>query len=317
MLARTLLAAAVCFAAFLSGCEKGTPPNGPPSKRVAILKLGSHALIDDVETSVFRALKERYGGHIQIDVYNANFEGDLLRQSVDQIAASKCDVVVPITTPASSAMVNAAPAHMPVVFSFVSNPPSLWGTSSTRPSNITGTSDQIDYERNLRLIATMFPRATKVGYLVNESEEQAKLGLEAVKQIAPRFKLTIVSAPVATSADVSMAARSLIGQVDVFLVGGDNTVVSGVGGLLSVADKANIPVFAVERTSVEKGCIAAYGVDYQALGQKTAALVVDVLEGQSPAQLPIVYYRETQLYVNKAAMLRAQVDIPKDVHQIY
>jgi len=321
MLQRMFLSvvAAASIVALLSSCEKGTTSGATGGKRkhVAILKLGSHTLIDEVETAVFRSLKDHYGTQLEIRVYNANFEGDLLRQSVDQIASSRCDVVVPITTPASSAMVNGAPRDMPVVFSFVSNPPSLWGSSGTQPTNVTGTSDQIDYERNLRLIATLLPKASRLGYLVNESEEQAKLGLEQVKQIAPKYKLTVISAPVATATDVATAARSLIGQVDVFFVGGDNTVVSGVGGILSVAEKANIPVFAVERTSVEKGCVAAYGVDYKALGEKTAALVIGVLEGKKPSQLPVVYYRETQLYVNKAALQRAGLEMPKDVNCIY
>jgi len=93
---------------------------------VAILKYGSHTLIDEVETSIFINLKDHYGNLIEISIYNANFEGDLLRQSVDQIASSNYDIVVPITTPASIAMVNAAPKDQVIVFSFVSNPQSLW-----------------------------------------------------------------------------------------------------------------------------------------------------------------------------------------------
>jgi len=316
---RILIIIAMIAIGLCTSCNRkpNNKQNQNHPKQIAILKLGSHALIDEVETSVFRSLKDRYGGRVAISVYNANFENDLLHQSVNQIASSGYDVVVPITTSASIAMVNAAPPSMPVVFSFVSNPSSLWGQTGNRPANVTGTSDQIDYEKNIRLIVMLFSKVSKIGYLVNESEEQAKIGLEEVKKIAPRFGLKIIPAPVATSADVATAARSIVDQVDVFLIGGDNTVVSGVGGLLSVADRRNIPVFAVERTSVEKGCIAAYGIDYKDLGEKTASLVIDVIEGKSTSSLPVVYYKETRLYVNRVAFDKAKVPIPKDVYYIY
>jgi len=77
--------------------------------------------------------------------------------------------------------------------------------------------------------------------------------LEEVRKISKRLGLTIITAPVATSSDVVNAARSIIDQVQVFLVGGDNTVVSGVGGLLTVAEKADIPVFAVKKLLWKRG----------------------------------------------------------------
>jgi len=305
------------------GCKEKSDNTSNPStdspkpKNVAILKLGSHTLIDEVESSIFRGLKNRYGSTVNISIYNANFEEDILRQSVDQIVSSSFDVAVPITTDASMALINAAPEKLKIVFSFVSSPQSLWGETGKKPLNVSGTSDQIDYEKNLRLIASLFPQATNIGYIVNESEIQAKLGFEEVKQLAPNFSFKIIQGAIASSGDVTNAARSLLSGVDLFLVGGDNTVVSALGGLLTIADRSNKPVFAVERTSVEKGCIAAYGIDYTDLGNQTADMVIKVLEDQNIAHLPVIYYKETKLYINRSAFLKAGLQIPENAFRIY
>lgn len=316
---KTLFAASfllIIYASFLSSCRDASDPE-EKKREVAILKLGTHTLIDEIEASVFSSIKERYGDAVKLTIYNGNFDDAVLRQSVSQIVSSDCVVVVPITTPASQEVINAAPKDLPIVFSFVSSPNSLWGGPKKRPENVTGTSDQIDYEKNLRLIMQLMPKAKTVGYLVNESEAQAQLGLKKVQEIASRLDFKIVSAPVSEPSDVSVAARSLAERVDVFLVGGDNTVVSGIGALLSVAERHSRPVFAVEKTSVEKGCVAAYGVDYASLGVETADLITRVLEGEKLSDIPVVYFSETKLYVNRDAMARHGLSVPDNVYKAY
>lgn len=274
------------------------------SHKVAILKLGAHELIDQVETATVDGLRAKYGENIAISVYNGNFQPETLRQSVNQIVHSGVDVAVPITTSATAELVNAADGRLNVVFSFVSNPEEVWGKGKTRPAFLTGTSDQIDYLRNVQLIRAFFPSAHVIGYLVNESEPNAKDGLAKMSKIAPQNGFTLNVVGVSSPADVANSARSIVRNVDVFLVGGDNTVVGGLGGLLGVAEDNHIPVFAVENMSVKGGALAAYGIDYSELGQATAEMVIDVLEGGKPGAIPVNYFSKTKLFINTKAFTR-------------
>lgn len=286
------------------GCSDNTSDG---VKHVAILKLGSHELIDQVESSTIKGLKEKYGDQIEISQFNGNFQPETIRQSVAQIVHSDVDVAIPITTSATNELVNSADENLDVVFSFVSNPEEVWGKGKPRPSFVTGTSDQLDYEKNVALIRRLFPEAKAIGYLVNQSEPNARDGLEKMKNIAPKygFKLNVVG--VSVPGDVVNAARSIVTSVDVFLVGGDNTVVGGIGGLLSVADDKSIPVFAVENTSVKEGALAAYGVNYSELGAATADMVIAVLEGKRPQDIPVNYFSKTKLFVNQKTSERFKI----------
>lgn len=302
---RTLILA-LCVA--IAACSNESKPH---EKRVAILKLGTHELIDQVEQATIASLTKEYGNKIKISQYNGNFQPETIRLAVTQIVHSDFDVAIPITTSATAELVNAADGKPNIVFSFVSNPEEVWGKDKKRPDFVTGTSDQLDYEKNVSLIRALYPKAKVIGYLVNESEPNAKDGLRKMKDIAPRFGFTLHVAGVSSTSDVNTAARSIIGNVDVFLVGGDNTVVGGLGGLLAVADDKRVPVFAVENTSVKVGALAAYGVDYAELGQATAQMVLQVLKGASPSSIPVNYFSKTKLFINKKTAQKLNVDSSK------
>lgn len=281
-------------------------------KSIAILKLGSHEIIDMVEESIKKELRNYYDTNITIRTYNANFDDTLLSQSASQIANTNFDVVVPITTPASIILANKINKNQKMIFSFVSTPKSIWGKQSkNRPSNITGTSDQLDYQKNLELIKIMFPKAKKIGYLVNASEENARDGLMHVKRLSKDLNLSIIEVNVNASIDVSNAARTIVRGVDVFLVGGDNTVVSGLGSLLNIATKHKKPVFAVEHTSVKQGCIAAFGIDYNELGKETSNMIIDVLNGKQIDSLGVYYFSKVKLYINEHMANYYDIDLNK------
>lgn len=293
---RLLMVLLLCIT---SACSNNQSKEIHIKKNVAILKLGTHELIDQVEKSTIEGLVKEFGDKVNIFQYNGNFQQETIRQAVTQIIHSKVDVAIPITTSSTCELVNAVVGNKPnIVFSFVSNPEEVWGKEKKRPVFVTGTSDQIDYNKNVELIRNFFPSSKNIGYLVNESEPNAKDGLMKMQKIAPEHGFSLIVAGVSSPADVVNAARSIVATVDVFLIGGDNTVVGGLGGLLSVADDKYIPVFAVENTSVRGGALAAYGIDYGELGHATAEMAIKVLKGTSPANLPVNYFSNTKLFVN-------------------
>ncbi len=287
------------FLAASAACMVKTAKAAEGRKRIAILQLGTHALIDTVVQSIREVVAERFGEGVAVDVFNANFQPDMLRQGARQMVYGGYDVLVPVTTSASIEIINLTPPATPIVFSFVSTPDALWGDGGNRPRNVTGCSDQIDYERNIGLIRAVAPQSKKIGYLVNTAEANAHRGQEVVKSVAPKFGFSVLEAHVGAPGEVANAARVLAGDVDAFLVGGDNTVVSGIGALLGEAASRNKPVFAVEISSVENGCVAAYGIDYSEFGRVSGVMVGDVLAGADPGTREIQYFRETRLFVNR------------------
>ena len=76
-----------------------------------------------------------------------------------------------------------------------------------------------------------------------------------------------------------------------------------------------LPVFAGDTDSVPRGAIAALGFNYYDLGRQTGQIVLRVLQGANPGDIPVEGVRITELYVNPGAAAAMGVTIPPDMLQ--
>ena len=85
------------------------------------------------------------------------------------------------------------------------------------------------------------------------------------------------------TADISLAAEELLGEVDCLTNLTDNTVVNSLATILDKANAQKIPVFGSEIEQVKLGCLAAEGLDYIKLGKQTGKMAAQVLKGEKKA----------------------------------
>ena len=125
--------------------------------------------------------------------------------------AESCDMICAIATPAAAAAFNAAEGKIPVIYTAVSDPVTaqLAGADGTNPGAITGTSDQLPVEAQLKLIRAMQPDATKIGILHTTSETNSDSTLATYKELAPQYGFEIIDQGISTGADLPMALDSL------------------------------------------------------------------------------------------------------------
>ncbi len=62
---------------------------------------------------------------------------------------------------------------------------------------------------------------------------------------------------------------------------------------------------------IERGAVAAMGFDYYKHGYQTGAMARKILEGTSPAQLPVESQDELQLQINLKAAAAMGAEPPK------
>ncbi|MEL6326998.1 MAG: ABC transporter substrate binding protein, partial [Cyanobacteria bacterium J06626_23] len=163
------------------------------------------------------------------------------------------------------------------------------------------------------LIKEIIPTVATIGVVYNAGEANSVSLVDLIKAEAPGLELTVVEATVASSADVATAAESLIGKVDVIYVPTDNTVVSALESVLTVGADNQIPVFAGDTDSVERGAIAGISFDYYDVGRQTGDMVVRILNGEQPNEIPVETVETLQLAVNPAAAATMGVEIPAAV----
>jgi len=305
------ISALIGFAIWLVVGRNSTHSDVPT---VAIFNLVSHPILDASVDGIKEGLAERgYSGErVRFIEVNANGQMEMLNAFAQEMLASDPTVIVPVSTPVTQAVVASAGPDQPIVFSTVTNPADVG--MDGRSNNMTGVSDAVNYEANINLIQELFPDARTVGIVYNPGERNSQFGVERVSELVAPRELTLVLVTVSGSGEVGDAARSLVGQADVIYVGSDNTVVSALDALLSVARESRIPVIASDAGSVEKGALAAISVDYERVGREAGYLVAKVLDsGVAPGRLEPVVVSGDALILNLGTASALGLQVPDSI----
>lgn len=272
---------------------------------VAIINLGSHPILDASVTGIKQALAEEGFGAEQLRIIDlsANMDMNALGALAREAIAAHPDVIVPISTPVTQAIVTAPRSpEQRVVFSTVTNPADV---GADTVGNMTGVSDAVNYEANLDLIVKLFPNTRTIGMAYNPGEPNSQYGVDQVRNLARQRGLELITVPVSSSGDVQDAVASLTERANVIYVGSDNTVVSAMAAVTSVAYDRRIPVVASDVGSVEEGALAAVSVDYNALGQASGRIVARLLRsGDRASSIPKERFLGNSLVLNDGAAQR-------------
>ena len=224
------------------------------------------------------------------------------------------DVIVPISTPSAQAVVSST-RDIPVVFTAVSDPlgAQLVKDMEKPGGNVTGLSDMSPVAEHVALIKEILPNAKTIGYLYNSGEANSVSLLAALKAEAEKAGLTVVESAATKSAEVQGAARALVGRADAIYVPTDNTIVSALEGAVAVAEESKLPLFTADTDSVSRGALAALGFNYYDVGKQTGEVVVRVLKGENPGDIPVKVAAGTDLVINKGAATRMGVTLPESI----
>ncbi len=109
---------------------------------------------------------------------------------------------------------------------------------------------------------------------------------------------------------MKQAAESLAGKVDAIMIVTDNTVVSALESVISVAEAEKIPLFVGELDSVERGGFAAYGFSYYDIGYQAGEQAVQILKDDKEVKdIPVEVPGDLKLVINKKAAEKMGVDV--------
>lgn len=286
---------------------------------VAITQIVEHPALDAVHEGVKDELAERgyrEGENLRLMHESAQGNSAIASQIARKFVGENPDVIVAIATP-SAQTVAAAARNVPVVFSAVTDPVAAKLVQSWEApgANITGVSDMLPIEKHLDMLQRAMPDAKRIGTVYNPGEANAAALIELLEERLQARGLELVKGAATKTSEVLGAARSLVGKADAIYLTTDNTVISAAEAVISVGERAKIPVFAADTATVERGAVAALGFNYYNHGRQTGAMVARVLEGAGTADMPVETMEELDLYVNPEAAERMGVTLPEDLIQ--
>ena len=295
-----------------------TAPFALAEYTIGVGQFAQHGSLDNCYEGLVAGLAEAglvVGENLKIDLQNAQADMGIAQQIAAQFAGNRVDMMIGIATPMAQACYNAASGAIPTVFTAVTDPVAAGFAAENGAAlgNVTGTSDALPIEAQLKTIRALMPDAKKIGILYTTSEVNSLSAIAQYKALAPQYGFEIVESGVSTIADIPLALDALLGKVDCLSNLTDNTVVSALALVLDKANTARKPVFGSEIEQVKLGCVASEGLDYLALGRQTGLMAARVLKGEAAADIPYEIITEPSLYVNSAMLKAFGLTLPEEL----
>ena len=257
------------------------------------------------ESATYKIGISQYGEHGSLDNCREGFLEGLAQAGI-------VDLMVGIATPSAVACYNAAEdKDIPVIFTAITDPVE----ANLDSGNVTGTSDALPVEGQLKLIRALQPDADTIGIIYTTSEPNSVSAIRTYEELAGDYGFTIDAVGVAAQEEVTQAADTLISRgVDCLSNLTDNNVVGVLSAILEKTNEAGIPIYGSEVEQVKLGCVAGAGIDYVQLGIQTGLMAAKVLTGEATcSDMPYETIENYGLYINSDAIAAMGLTVPDDI----
>lgn len=300
----------------LTGCG-GSGGSDDETVKIGLVQLVEHTSLDQIRESIIAQLEEDGyvdGENIVIDYKNAQNEQSNLKTICQGFVADDVDIIVTITTPATQVAMGETD-EIPIVFSAVTDPVAAEVVADMEKpgGNVTGTSDVISVDKIMGLAQEITPGFKTIGALYNSSETNSVSAIEALKEYAEANDLKVEESAITSANEIQPAAQNLAKKCDIVFSPTDNTVASAIATANQVFTEAKVPFYVGADSMVKDGAFATYGVDYEYLGQETAKMIIEIINGEDPAEMPVRTMDEMAIYINSQTAESMDLKIPDDI----
>lgn len=284
--------------------------------RIAVLEWESQAGADRLEPfrQALRELGFVEGGNVLIDYYFADGRLDIAGEAAQRIVAARPDVVVAFATPAGHAA-RRATADLPIMFGAADPLGTGLVTNLARPGgNLTGVSSMIaDLEaKRVGMLREALPGTVRIAYVAS-SRDPAASGFLAQARAAGDRHGAVVEAAMVDSPDEVDARLAAVAAAGMRAVIVQPLFTLSTFSARRVADatlRHHIATIGTYAPFAQAGGFMAFGPPLEFARRRAAWLVVRILQGAHPGDLPVEQPTEFQLVVNLGTARHLGIAIP-------
>jgi putative ABC transport system substrate-binding protein len=256
------------------------------------------------------------GRNIAIEYRFAESRYDRLPILAADLVGRKVTVIAATGGGASILAAMAATKSIPIVFTTGGDPVQEgYVASLNRPgSNVTGVSwfSNLVAGKGLGLLHELIPNAASIALLVNPKlPETARMegeGREAARSLGQQLLVLNASTPGEIDAAFATMRQQRVGAV---FVGADPFLSSRRQQIVALAARDAIPDMYTNREFVEEGGLMSYGNDAADSYRRAGVHVGRILNGASPADLPVDQATKFELVVNVKAAKAIGLTVPE------
>ncbi|HZK40380.1 MAG TPA: ABC transporter substrate-binding protein [Atribacterota bacterium] len=258
---------------------------------IGVTQIVEHPALDAARDGFIAALEEagfKEGVDVVYDLQNAQGDFNNAISIAQKFKDDKVDIIFAIATPTAQAALQVN-NEIPIIITAVTDPvaASLAKSWESSGNNVTGMSDAAPNKQQVELILRFVPEAKNVGTIYNAGEANSVVQVEVAKAVCKELGLNLIEVSVSNSSEVLMAAQSLADRVDAIYIVTDNTVVSALESVINVCNQEKIALIVADPSSVDKGALASYGIDYFSLGKKSGEFALKIIKGAKPSDIPL------------------------------
>jgi putative tryptophan/tyrosine transport system substrate-binding protein len=257
------------------------------------------------------------GKHVVFLVHDVRGDLKAVEAAARTLESERVDLIYSLATSVTLAT-KAATTSAPIVFYAGTDPVAFGLVASFRKpggrlTGIHGRFTELTAKR-LELLKEMIPRLRRVVTFYTAHNPAAQESMKSGRDAARRLKVDLVERPIASVDELRAGLHALRpGEVDAFFYVSDAMITSQAQLIIEIAHAKKLPTMFADTGSAAKGALAAYGVNYAAIGRLSARHVHRVLAGASPAELPIEQLDRLYAAVNLKTARTLGLTIPKGV----
>lgn len=302
----------------LGGCSNNKKAdNSSNVKHVGVLQVVQHPSLDKAYKGFKKGLREEgyvEGKNLKIDYQNAQNNQDNLKSMSEKLVNEKSDLMLGIATPAAQSLANAS-QDIPIVVTAVTDlkAAKLVKSDAKPGKNVTGTTDMVSIERQIKLLLSIVPKAKTIGIMYNAGESNSKIQADLATAVLKKAGVKVLIKTANSTNDVQQVTETLASKVDGIFVPTDNTFDSAADVVGKVVKEKKVPLVASSVDQVKTGGLASIGIDYELLGEQTGKMAAKILAGKAkPADMPVEKAHDMKLVVNKKMAKALGID-PKSI----
>jgi putative ABC transport system substrate-binding protein len=216
---------------------------------------------------------------------------EALDGQVQALLDAEVELIVAISTPATQAAYRLTQSSgTPVVFGPVTDPVAAGVvTSIPHPGgHVTGVRLGAESEaERLEWLQQVDGRIQQIYVPYNPDDASAVSSVTAVSAAADKLNLTIILQEARNDAEITTAVANIPADADAVLLPQDSLVAARIDDFVAASIARQLPLSSPTDEQVERGALMSYSFRLHELGVQMARLAGQILQGTSPAELPV------------------------------
>ncbi|HQY22209.1 MAG TPA: ABC transporter substrate-binding protein [Gammaproteobacteria bacterium] len=304
-----------CLSAFLGCCEPIQAAELSASLKplqIGILIPMEHAALRDIVAGFETIVRAHYPNRsIYFNVQSAQGDIKLQRSIIELFVGQQVDMIVPVGTSATQ-MTLALVKELPIV-SLAAQYTEV-DRQKRAFKNMTGVLDEISGKKKLAFIKAIMPNIKTITLIYHSGNEKNYAEIAELKTESKVLGITLQTLMIQVLPELETAARTILPDTEIILIGKDHLLASGIRMLVPIAAKRGIPLMTSDEGTVAEGAAVALGVSERMIGEEGGKLATRVLDGYPIKDLPMQEMQALAVFYNPAAQ---QQKITVDALQDY